>query len=120
MLIVVREGNELSPKAKFVLKQFNEISKSDVLYITKKGKFREQWSPNRIDLATSPFGIFTFFLLMFMKSPKDLRDGLIRRIFKTQMKHELINEGFLSVLSETLYSYFGTKANTNRLLSYLR
>jgi hypothetical protein len=119
MLVVIREGNELSPKAKFVLEQCNELSKSDVLYIMKKGRFSEQWSPNRIDLATSPSGIFTFFLLMFLKSPKDLRDGLIRRIFKTQMKHALINEGFLSILSETLYSYFGTKANTSRLLPYL-
>jgi hypothetical protein len=83
-------------------------------------KFTEKWAVNKIELATSPSGILANLLLMFLKNPHDLRDGLVIRLFKKQRPHLLSNEGFFSNLSKVLYYYLGTQARTNGLICFLR
>jgi hypothetical protein len=123
MLVVIKDGGkELSPKASFVAQLFKLSSNTRFLYVFRKEeeKFREKWGYNQIELATSITGILLYYFLMMLQSPKDLRDGLLRRLFHRRTEHVLINEGFLSVLSKTLYQYFGRSARTDGLIRFLR
>jgi hypothetical protein len=122
MLVVIRDGEELSPKASFVAQLFRSNSKTKLLYVFRKEeeKFREKWASNQIELATSTTGILLYYFLMMFQSPKDLHDGLLRRLFHRRRVHVLINEGFLSVLSQALYQYFARSARTEGLIRFLR
>ena len=119
MLIIVREGNELSPKLQFVLKLLN-LSDNKILFVEKNNKFIGSQNGNHFQLSTSKFGILTYFLLMLLKSPQDIRDGITRRIFKRNIQHAVINTGFFSILSEVLYNFFGTTSRSDHLMSYLK
>jgi hypothetical protein len=57
---------------------------------------------------------------MPLKSPRDLRDGIIRRLSAKQMPYVLVTEGFLSVLSQVLHYYFATSSRTDRFIPFLR
>jgi hypothetical protein len=122
MLVVIRDGEELSLKASFVVKLFGLVSNIELLRVSRKesNKFIEKWSSNRIDLSTSTLGILAYFLLMIVKSPRDLRDGMLRRLSNRQRPFVLINEGFLSVLSQVLHYYFATSSRTDGLICFLR
>jgi hypothetical protein len=123
MLVVIRDGGEeLSPKASFVAKLFRSRSNTRFLYVFRKEeeKFREKWGYNQIELATSTTGILLYYFLMVLQSPKDLRDGLLRRLFHRRREHVLIKEGFLSVLSQALYQYFARSARTDGLIRFLK
>ena len=123
MLVVIRDGwEELSPKASFVAQLFKLSSNTRFLYVFRKEeeKFREKWGHKQIELATSTTGILLYYFLMMLQSPKDLRDGLLIRLFHRRREHVLINEGFLSVLSQALYQYFARSARTDGLIRFLR
>ena len=122
MLVVIRDGEELSLKMNFVLQLFGLSSTSRILRVSRidTKKFSEKWGNNKIDLATSTSGILAYFLLMMLKSPRDLRDGMIRRLFRKQRTDVLVNEGFFSNLSKALYYYFATIARTDGLIRFLR
>jgi len=123
MLVTIRDGDKkLSLKAHFVTQLFRSSSDSKILYVFRKedNKFREKLGHNQIELATSISGILLYYYLMLLKSPKDLRDGLLRRLFNRKRQKPLINEGFLSVLSNSLYQYFAKSARTKNLIPFLR
>jgi len=123
MLVVIREGEKLSPKAVLVVRLLNSKADGKIIYVTKKTKtFAENWDPERktIELGTSFSAIFVYYLLMLLKSPHDLRDGIIRRLFDKKKQHVIISEGFLSILSETLYYHFATKSRSSRLTKLLK
>jgi hypothetical protein len=56
---------------------------------------------------------------MLLKSPKDLRDGVIFRLFPTKRKNTLTGHGFLSMLSSILYLRFGSSANDSTLYDFI-
>ena len=122
MLVVIRDEEELSPKASFIAQLFRLSSDTRFLYLFRKEKekFREKWGYNQIELATSTTGILLYFFLMMLKSPKDLHDGILRRLFHRRRDRVLINEGFLSVLSQVLYQYFARSARTGGLIRFLK
>ena len=60
------------------------------------------------------------FLLMLVKSPKNMRDGLLKRLLRTKSSNVLLVEGFLSGLSQALGEYFDKPARTNVLINFLR
>ncbi len=122
MFVVIKDDEELSQKASFIAQLFRLGSNARFLYVFRKEteKFREKWGSNRIELATSTTGIFAYFFLMILKSPKDLHDGILGRLFHRRRARVLINEGFLSVLSRALYLYFARSARTEGLVSFLR
>ncbi len=113
MLVVIREGEKLSPKTVLAIRLLKSNVNDEIIYVTKKTKtFSENWDSksNTLELSTSFSAICTYYLLMFLKSPHDLRDGIIRRLFNKKKQHVIVSEGFLSILSETLYYHFATKS----------
>jgi hypothetical protein len=122
MLVIIRDGEELSLKSSFVVQLFGLSSNLELLRVSRKEskKFSEQWNSNKIDLATSTSGILAHFLLMPLKSPRNLRDGMIRRLSIKQRPYVLVTNGFLSVLSQVLHYYFATSSHTDGLIHFLR
>jgi hypothetical protein len=122
VLVVIRDGKELSLKASFVVQLFRLSGNSRLLYIIRNRdeKFKEKWRYNQIELATTTTGILLYFFLMMLKSPKDLHDGILRRLFHHRKAKLLVNDGFLSVFSESLYQYFATSGRTDGVLRVLR
>jgi hypothetical protein len=122
MLVIIRDGEELSLKSSFVVQLFGLSSNLELLRVSRKEskKFSEQWNSNKIDLATSISGIFAYFFLMPLKSPRNFRDGMIRRLSIRQRPYVLVTEGFLSVLSQVLHYYFATSSRTDGLIRFLR
>jgi hypothetical protein len=122
MLVIIRDGEALSLKSSFVVQLFGLSSNLELLRVSRKEskKFSEQWSSNKIDLATSASGILAYFLLMPLKSPRNLRDGVLRRLSIKQGKYVLVTDGFFSVLSQVLHYYFATSSRTDGLIPFLR
>jgi len=82
--------------------------------------FREKWSHDEVELATSTSGILFKYLLMGLKSPKDLHDRILRRLLNREVGGTLVTEGFVSVLSETLDQYFVATTRSDNILLFLR
>ena len=122
MLVVIRDGEKLSLKSSFVVQLFVSSLNLQLIRVSRKEskKFSEQWNSNKIDLATSTSGILAYFLLMPLKSPRNLRDGVLRRLSVKQNSYVLLTEGFLSVLSQVLHYYFATSSRTDGLMRFLR
>src|ERR1017187_4435972 len=107
----------------FVVQAYKLNSNEDFFYVFRRAdsRFEEKWGNNQVDLATSTSGNFMHFLLMLVKSPKNMRDGLLKRLLRTKSSKVLYNdEGFLSVLSQALGEYFDKPARTNVLINFLR
>ena len=121
MLIVVRNDQTLSPKANFIVHLFNQNFNDGVFYVFKRdsAKFREKWFYDRVQLASSITGLIMYYSLMILKSPKDLRTGLLVRLSLMKRKHMLTDQGFLSLLSRSLYLRYGTSARAGRLMRLL-
>ena len=119
MLVIIREGTEPSPKVEKLLQSL-ELSSDRILFVGKSGKkFLASQSGNSIILRASARSIFTYFLLMAIKSPNDIRDGIIRRLLRRNVDRALINSGFFSTISDVLYNFFGTSSVSTYLMSYL-
>ena len=93
MLVVINNGGELSLKAKFIIQLLGLDSKDRILYVFKKeDMFKEKWDHNQVELATSISGIMAYFFLMMVKSPKDLKDGVLRRLINRKSESGLFKE----------------------------
>ncbi len=97
MLVVIRDGEKLSLKSSFVVQLFGSSLNLQIIRVSRKEskKFSEQWNSNKIDLATSTSGILAYFLLMPLKSPRNLRDGVLRRLSVKQSSYVLVTRRFL-------------------------
>lgn len=122
MFVVIRNGIELSPKAKFVARLLSENFNNEAfcIYKNEKEQFREKWGRNQIRLPSSVTGLIAFYLLLNIRSPKDYRSGLIARLSRKKRKHLLSGQGFLSVLTRALYLQFGTSFRQGRLMDLLK
>jgi len=121
MLIIIRNGTELSPKTKLVKSVFQNNFNEKTLCLIKNEKvqFREKWQHGQIQLPSSIVGLIAFYLLMNIKSPKDFRDNMIARLSHKKKKRVLTIDGFLSILTRTLYLHFGTSFRSSRLSELL-
>ena len=123
MFVVIRDGDTgLSLKARFIVQLLESSFNTHFLYVFRKDQemFSEKVGPNKIELATSARGIILYFFLMLLKSPQDLREGLIRRLLNVNNQNKIVTKGFLSVLSAALYQYLGRSGRTDRLITFLR
>ena len=57
---------------------------------------------------------------MLIKSPNDLRDGVLFRLFPKKRKNTLTGHGFFSMLSSIFYLRFGASANVSKLYFFLQ
>ena len=122
MLVVTRDGEKLSLKAKFVIKLIKSNYDVQFLKVFRRDrkKYVEEHKGNHIYLATSTSGIFIYFLLnFFLKNPKDLHDGMIRRLRRRKIP-VAGGRGFVTIISQVLYQYFARSAKTLGLLRFLR
>jgi len=122
-LVIIRDRwDEISPKARFVAKIFRSSLNINLFYIMRNERkiFSEKWSLDKVELATSTSGVLFNYLLMMLKSPKDLHDRILRRLLKRELRGILVTEGFISVLSETLAQYFDTTARSDYIIPFLR
>lgn len=126
MIFVINDGGKLSLKTNFVVQayelKYNLNSSKDVFYVFRRNdsRFDEKWSANQVNLATSTSGNFAQILLMMVKSPKNMRDGLMKRLLRKKSPDSLLVEGFLSCLSQALGEYFEKPARTTALMNFLR
>lgn len=113
---------KLSPKARFVAQIFRTNSNINIFYVLRndRKRFREEWDHDRVELATSISGVLFNYLLVLLKSPKDLRDGILRRLFKKKIAHTFVSGGFISELSKTLYEYFATTSRSDDVVPFLK
>jgi len=121
MIVVIRNGQEATLKTNFILQLLSTNSNIKVLrvYRNENRKFDERWDNTGIDLATSVSGIVANFLLMFLKSPRDLRNGMLARLSSRRRVDVLFSEGFLSTLAQSLNFCFASSARTDRLMCFL-
>jgi hypothetical protein len=122
-LVIIRDRwEEISSKARFVAQILRASSNINIFYIVRNERkmFREEWSHDKVELATSTSGVLFHYLLMMLKSPKDLHVRILRRLLKRQVGDALVAEGFISVLSETLDQYFATTARSDNVIPFLR
>ncbi len=121
MLIIIRNGEKLSSKTKFLV-QLCQNFNIEIFYIFKpeNASFSEEWGHNKVQLASSKYGIFLYYLLMLFKSPKDIRNGLMARLSLVKRKNVLIGEGLLSILSRTLYLHLGSSAQNINVMNFLK
>lgn len=121
MLVIINNGGDISLKARFIVQLFGLTPNTRFFYLLRKeDRFKEKWTDNQVELATSPLGILIYFFLMILKSPNDIRDGMLRRLFHRKGDFVLFKGGFLSVLSEVLNQYFGMSARTEGVIHFLR
>jgi hypothetical protein len=119
MIIVVNDGGNTSIKTRFVIKIFEENCDQPFFYIFRKKTKKEKWTTDYVELPDSTTSVFASYALMMLKSPKAMRDGIIRRFFKRQNPPVLIDEGFLSILSRTLTPYFASSTRNDNILRFL-
>ena len=114
-VIIIRDGATISIKADFVTKVLKSHHDASFIHVFRKNKFNEKSAAHEIELASSSIGIFLYFSLYFLKSPKDLHDGLIRRITKGKLESRVRAEGFVTTLFNVIYQYFGRSSKSDRL-----
>jgi hypothetical protein len=123
LVIIIRDGKELSIKSNFVLRILKSNSNIKFLHVYRKEheRFIEKRFGNTVNLATSPSRILLYFSLMqIMKAPKDIHDGIIRRIFRKKPFPLLIKYGgFLTVVSQAMYQSSSNSARTDNLMNFL-
>ena len=120
--VIIRDGEQLSIKSRFV-SGFLKLNSTDrFLYVfrNEQEKFEEKLFGNKIGLATSILDILLFYIgFFFLKSPKDLIDGILRRIYYQKSFSFVRNGGFITVLSQALYQYFARSGRSNNFLRFL-
>ena len=123
LVVIIRDGNKISLKTNFLLQFLKINSKTKLLFVTRNEqiKFKEIWCNNSATLATSTSGILWYYLFfIFMKSPKDFHDGIIRRLLRKKHIPFVRYGNFITVLSQALFHYFSRSARTDTLLQLLR
>lgn len=122
MLIIIRKDARLSPKTSFIIHLLsqNHITKNFYVFKIESEKFTEKWFQDNVHLPSSFVGIVTNYLLIFLRSPKEFRNALMKRLSPTKPKHALVGSGFISMLRKTLYLHLGTSVRANRLMLFLK
>jgi hypothetical protein len=122
VLIIVRNEEKLSQKTNFIAQLAIHNLNQNVLCIFRREsqKFIEKRSHTEIQLRASKKSILVNYFLMLIKSPEDLRNGLMFRLFSAKRKNILTGHGFLSTLSSILYLRFGTSAEPRNLMNFLK
>lgn len=120
MLIVIRNGEKISAKTKFILDLYKDFNK-EAFYALKQenGKLGEKWLKNKVHLSSSKKGMILYYMLMLVKDPKDIRNGLMARLSLRKRMNLLTEEGLLSTLSRTFSLYFGSSGQINNFMNYL-
>jgi hypothetical protein len=105
----------------FIIQLLTKNSNRHFFYIFKKEsqKLKEKWLNNKVELSSTAKGLLLYYLLMFLKNPQELRNGLMIRLSLMKAKHTLTDYSFLSILARTLYLRFGISARINRLIPIL-
>ena len=121
MIIVVRNDEKISKKTSFLVNICRKNFLTQIVYVYRKEgqKFFENFFDNKFFLRHKTKSIFLYYLLFMLKSPKDLRNGIMYRLSLMKRKVALTENGFLSMLRRALYLRFGTSARANRLMSIL-
>jgi hypothetical protein len=120
IVIVIRDGKNLSKKARFLIKNFSSNAKFLYLLRHEQNFFKQKNKKNTIYLQTKLSGIFLYYtFFMLIKSPKDLVYGLIRRIRKLKQVSQIRAGGFLSIVSQSLYQYWVRQSQEKTLLNFL-
>jgi hypothetical protein len=121
MIFAVRDGEDLSLKDRFIVQLFELNPNIHVISISRKDvpRLKKQWANDKIELGTSFSSILAYYILTMLKSPRDLSNGMKRRLFKKDGSQVLVGEGFLSVISQVLYHYFASSAKTDAIKHYL-
>ena len=106
----------------FIVQTYKLNSNEDFFYAfkTADSRFAEKWGKNQVNLSASIFGNFMHFFLMLVKDPRNIHDGLMKRLLRRKSIRVLCVEGFFSILSETIGEYFDKSARTSELLNFLR
>lgn len=123
LLVIIRDSfEEISQKTKFVTQILRADSNVNILCISRKdtNRFREKWQPTEVELATSTSGILFNYLPIFLKSPKDLHDRILKRLFKRDLGNTIVTEGFISVIHKTLNHYFSATARSGKIMLFLK
>jgi hypothetical protein len=106
-----------------VIQQCKLASKAatDDFYVFRKAdcRFEERWGKNQLVLANTLSGNLAYFLLMLVKSPRNMRDGLLRRFYRRKNSNALFMEGFFSVLAHALGEYFDKPTRKKNLMRFL-
>lgn len=121
MIFAIRDGEVLSLKARFIVQLFELNPNIHVISISRKDvpRLKKQFANDKIELETSFSSILSYYMLMMLKSPRDLSDGVQKRLFKKEGLQVLVGEGFLSVISQVLYHYFASSAKKDAIKHYL-
>lgn len=116
MLVIFREGKDLSPKASFVI-QLLKQSNIRVFHVfrIREQMFQEKWYHDTVELATSPLSILMRFILVMLKAPTDLHDEIISRF----RKETSAKRSFLYFLSEALGHHFARSTRTDQIIPFL-
>lgn len=120
-VIVIRDGKKLSKKANFIIEQYkSQNAKILYLFRSEENFFIRNNQQNRINLRTKLSGIFLYYtLFMILKSPKDLCEGLIRRIKRREPLSFIRHGGSLTVLSQAIYQRWVRRSEENCVFDYI-
>ena len=121
MIIVLRNGKDLSAKGRFITQLFKFSLNAKVLCLYRKQDemFREEWGSSKIELATSISAIIMNFILNVFKTPTNIHDDLIRRLMS---RPPFIAEKRSSLfwILQVLGQYAAKSARTSRILQFLQ
>jgi hypothetical protein len=121
LLVIIRNDETPSLKTRFLLEKICEIRSPKAILACKRNIVsRKSLFYTEVQLASSPSAFISYYLLSALKSPKNLRDGLMARLSIKKRKNVLYDEGFLSTLSRLIYLRFGTAFNYESFLTFLR
>lgn len=120
MLVIIRNGSVPSVKTSFITQQFN--GDLDLFFVAKEDtvNLTEKWGPHSMELASTTSGTLTYYFLMFVKSPHDLYNSVMTRLFHRRLPQVLVQNGFFSVFSQVLAYQFARSGKPNNLMSYLK
>jgi hypothetical protein len=120
LIIVINDGGKISLKMNLVIQMFLPTCEGDSFYVFRKSssRFEEKWTNNQVDLANTFSGNLAHILLMLIKNPRELHNGLLRRLYRQKNPNIFLTKGFLSVLSQALGEYFEKPAKQNNLLNF--
>lgn len=106
----------------YVIEIFELTIKDDYFYVFRKtnSRYEEKWLKNQLYLSNKLSGNIAHVLLMLVKSPKDLHDGLLRRLYRQKSSKVLFKEGFLSNLGQALSEYFDKSTRQNNFIKFLK
>jgi len=123
MIIIINDGAKLSLKMNAILELFELINPNQsYFYAFRKANtmFEEKWEKNQLYLSNSLSSNLAHVLLMLVKNPRTLHDGLLRRLNRRSNSNVLFTDGFLSILGQCLGEYFDKSTRQKSLIDFLK